>query len=278
GNFNTVYPLRADDTAGTFAERTRRLQDQLTEILEHRAFSGFQVLREIRRHRGGGTAPIIPVMFNSLVEYTHPSYRAQAGPPRGDGTDPGPLRIAQIEVGAQFSQLLMLPAVFEADGGLVFKLQVVEHLFLPGVVPALRDAYMDLVRRLSADETAWDAPSFLLTPAAQLAARSAAEGLVLDHALAQRPDWVPGRLWKTGSEGLVDTGLLARWLPDGGIEVLGRDALDALPPPPSRAPAEGYVPPRDALEEKLAGFCRELLGIERLGIGDDFFTLGGDSF
>ncbi|HKV06575.1 MAG TPA: condensation domain-containing protein, partial [Thermoanaerobaculia bacterium] len=171
GNFNTVYPLQADDTTGTFAQRTRRLQDQLSEILEHRLFSGFQVLREIRRHRGGGTAPVMPVMFNSLVEYTHPSYRAQAGPPRPSGADPGPLRVTQIEVGAQFPQLLMLPAVFEGDGHLFFKFQVVEHVFLPGVVPALRDAYMDLVRRLSADEAAWDAPSFLLTPAAQLEAR-----------------------------------------------------------------------------------------------------------
>jgi hypothetical protein len=369
GNFNTVYPLRADDTAGTFAERTRRLQDQLSEILEHRAFSGFQVLREIRRHRGGGTAPIIPVMFNSLVEYTHPSYRAQAGPPRGEGADPGPPRIAQIEVGAQFPQLLMLPAVFEADGALVFKLQVVEHLFLPGVVPALRDAYMDLVRRLSTDEPAWDAPSFRLTPATQLAARRTSESLVLDHALEQRPDWVPGRLWKADSESRFDTGLLARCLPDGGIEVLGREeehsieiaghpvelrrieaALEqhpkvraavagawvsggrrrlaawivtaagatpdpgeltkglaarfpdymvprtfvflkelpltpagdvdraALPPPPNPDLPEGYVAPRDTLEGKLAGFCRELLGIEQVGIGDDFFALGGDSF
>jgi condensation domain-containing protein/AMP-binding enzyme/phosphopantetheine binding protein len=402
GNFNTVYPLQADDTAGTFAERTRRLQDQLTEVLEHRAFSGFRVLREIRRQRGGGTASLMPVMFNSLVEYTHPSYRAQAGPQRATGADSGSLQIAQIEVGAQFPQLLLLPAVFEGDGNLFLKLQAVEQAFLPGVVAALRDAYTGLVRRLAEDEAAWDARSFLLTPAAQLAARrkpvpslAGDRLLALDHALEERPDWVPGRLFRAGpdlghgdihprtGERLLDTGLLGRWLPDGSLEVLGREeehaveiaghpvelrrveaALErhprvraavagawtaagrrrlaawivpaddsasasaprelaawlaprlpgymvprdfvfldelpvtpaggvdrsALPPPPSPDLPGAAAPPRDTLEEELLGICRELLGSrdidgmegmegsERMGIGDDFFALGGDSF
>ncbi|HKV10017.1 MAG TPA: phosphopantetheine-binding protein, partial [Thermoanaerobaculia bacterium] len=52
----------------------------------------------------------------------------------------------------------------------------------------------------------------------------------------------------------------------------------ALPPPPSPDRPAASTPPRDALEETLAGFCRELLGVERVGLGDDFFALGGDSF
>jgi acyl-CoA synthetase (AMP-forming)/AMP-acid ligase II/thioesterase domain-containing protein len=38
-----------------------------------------------------------------------------------------------------------------------------------------------------------------------------------------------------------------------------------------------YVPPRDALEEALAGIWAETLKLERVGICDNFFALGGDS-
>ncbi|HEX8694599.1 MAG TPA: amino acid adenylation domain-containing protein [Longimicrobium sp.] len=43
------------------------------------------------------------------------------------------------------------------------------------------------------------------------------------------------------------------------------------------APAAPYVAPRDALEERLAEIWREVLGVERVGVHDDFFDLGGQS-
>ena len=52
-----------------------------------------------------------------------------------------------------------------------------------------------------------------------------------------------------------------------------------LPAPGHERPAfeTDYVAPRDAVEEMLAGMWREMLGIERIGVRDDFFSLGGDS-
>ncbi|MBX4267619.1 amino acid adenylation domain-containing protein, partial [Clostridium estertheticum] len=38
-----------------------------------------------------------------------------------------------------------------------------------------------------------------------------------------------------------------------------------------------YVAPRNKIEEKLIKVWAEVLGVERIGIDDDFFTLGGDS-
>jgi len=38
-----------------------------------------------------------------------------------------------------------------------------------------------------------------------------------------------------------------------------------------------YVAPRNEIEEKLVKAWSEVLGLERIGIDDDFFTLGGDS-
>jgi amino acid adenylation domain-containing protein/non-ribosomal peptide synthase protein (TIGR01720 family) len=51
----------------------------------------------------------------------------------------------------------------------------------------------------------------------------------------------------------------------------------ALPAPAAPAGRAGSAPPRDAREELLATIWREVLGLERLGVHDNFFQLGGDS-
>ena len=52
----------------------------------------------------------------------------------------------------------------------------------------------------------------------------------------------------------------------------------ALPEPEGRAEAAAeYVPPRDAVEELLCDIWSQVLGVERVGVHDDFFDLGGHS-
>ncbi|HEX9938624.1 MAG TPA: amino acid adenylation domain-containing protein, partial [Longimicrobium sp.] len=48
-------------------------------------------------------------------------------------------------------------------------------------------------------------------------------------------------------------------------------------PAPEYADADRYVAPRTPVEEVLAGIWEEVLGLERVGAGDDFFELGGHS-
>ena len=45
-------------------------------------------------------------------------------------------------------------------------------------------------------------------------------------------------------------------------------------PAPVVAERRAYVAPRDGVEERLAGICAELLGLERVGVEDSFFELG----
>jgi acyl carrier protein len=44
-----------------------------------------------------------------------------------------------------------------------------------------------------------------------------------------------------------------------------------------RAAARELQAPRDALEEALAGMVADVLGIDRVGVTDGFFELGGNS-
>ena len=65
--------------------------------------------------------------------------------------------------------------------------------------------------------------------------------------------------------------------------------LDALPltpsgkvrraalPEPDRRSSVGYVAPRSETEQTVATLFSELLGVERVGVDDDFFALGGHS-
>src|SRR6266699_56551 len=53
----------------------------------------------------------------------------------------------------------------------------------------------------------------------------------------------------------------------------------ALPAPDAARPelGGGFVAPRGAVEELLAGIWAQVLGLDRAGAGDDFFALGGHS-
>jgi amino acid adenylation domain-containing protein len=61
--------------------------------------------------------------------------------------------------------------------------------------------------------------------------------------------------------------------PSGKID---RRTLSGLAAVQTRREAE-YVAPRDDFEQEIAGIWAELLGIERVGVFDDFFALGGHS-
>jgi acyl carrier protein len=57
---------------------------------------------------------------------------------------------------------------------------------------------------------------------------------------------------------------------------LDRRALQALYKE-NIAATVSYTAPRTEIEKKLAQIWQEMLGVERVGIGENFFDLGGDS-
>ncbi|MBX2859386.1 MAG: amino acid adenylation domain-containing protein [Cellvibrionaceae bacterium] len=68
-------------------------------------------------------------------------------------------------------------------------------------------------------------------------------------------------------------------LPQLPLTANGKLDRQALPAASVSRPADtGYVAPRTAMEASLAAIWQQVLGLERVGIYDDFFQLGGNSF
>ena len=63
------------------------------------------------------------------------------------------------------------------------------------------------------------------------------------------------------------------------LNARGKVDLRALPAPERIAPGmeEGFVPPRTPEERAVADVWAELLGLDQVGAGDNFFALGGHS-
>ncbi|MBV9773182.1 MAG: non-ribosomal peptide synthetase, partial [Gemmatimonadetes bacterium] len=59
------------------------------------------------------------------------------------------------------------------------------------------------------------------------------------------------------------------------VTVNGKIDRRALPAPERRE--EGYVAPRTAMEEVVAGIWAEVLKVEQVGVTENFFELGGHS-
>ncbi|MBB1256141.1 amino acid adenylation domain-containing protein, partial [Streptomyces sp. OF3] len=162
GDFTSVTLLEVDLRAGGGpAALAHRVQRQLWQDLDHRWFSGVEVLRELTRARGLPATDFSSVVFASARE-------------QGRDQD-----FAHGELGAdwlgepgfavsQTPQVLLDHQVYEDRGALTYKWDAVEDRFPPGVLDEMFHAYGRLLRTLADDEAAWDAerlPDVL--PAAQ---------------------------------------------------------------------------------------------------------------
>jgi amino acid adenylation domain-containing protein len=218
GNFNTTYLHAVERRSGPFAARAKRLQEQVNADLEHRYFSGLQVLRELNRLAGGPSRAAAPICFNSVVrnsraepeptdawtaqETAAPAPQPGAAEPDPEAAEPAtPTRAVtailaqgmdEIEGSVNIPQVLLLPTLLEDDGGaLVCKWQAVEDAFPAGLLDDLLAGYTRLLERLAGEDAAWQESAFELLSAAQLVERAAAEAEVappprLDEQVAAR--------------------------------------------------------------------------------------------
>jgi amino acid adenylation domain-containing protein len=94
---------------------------------------------------------------------------------------------------------------------------------------------------------------------------------------ARGPDVDALRAWLR--DRLPDYMVPADWVVLAALPLTSNGKTDraALPAPDASAAEREYAAPRTAVEEVLAEIWRDVLGVERVGVHDDFFALGGHS-
>jgi pyochelin synthetase len=229
GNFSQtmLVEIGLDRRLG-FGERAQVLQTQLRRDLDHRHFSGIEVLRELARG-DSGTDARMPVTFNSTIGYLRDDVDGSAVDLFGP----------EIYTSSQTPQVWLNAFAFEYHGGVVIQADAVDGLFPDGLIEAMIGGYQELLGRLATDDAAWSAATFDLLPAGQRRRRAAANETATEPdsrlayqdflAQAARP---PDGLAVLAASGSLSYGELARrataaaaWLRERGA---GRNELVGL--------------------------------------------------
>ncbi|AVP97138.1 hypothetical protein C7S18_08000 [Ahniella affigens] len=169
GDFTSLTLLEVDASSPEFAHFAQRLQQQLWSDLDHKYFSGVDVLRELARTRGDGKRAVMPVVFTS-------SLTQSAGTPESTKLADR-LRdfVAGDEYGSsQTSQVWIDHVVAETDGQLIMTWESVDELFEPGVLDAMFAFYRDAVQHIAAQNLAGLHRNACVLPEIQQQRRNAA--------------------------------------------------------------------------------------------------------
>ncbi len=169
GDFTSVNLLEVDNSKPEgFRSRALRTQGQLWQDLDHRYFSGVQVVRELTKFQGVGPKAIMPVVFTSLLNL---------GNGNEETTWVGRLGKTVYTVG-QTPQVCLDYMVQESAGELVVNWDAIEELFPAELLDDMFEAYQRLLQDLAADDSAWQRSlaenARRLIPAAQMVLRDAA--------------------------------------------------------------------------------------------------------
>lgn len=159
GDFTSVNLLAVDGGVGqAFHERARTLQKQLFEDLDHRLYSGVEVLREVARRRGREAA-LMPVVFTSAIGLVEP---AQGNPLIGTIGGYGISQTPQVFIDCQ---------AMDSLDGLQVNWDVREGIFPEGMIDDMFAAFEQLLRSLAQSNPIWDTGEAVPLPAWQLTER-----------------------------------------------------------------------------------------------------------
>ncbi|GAB4588357.1 non-ribosomal peptide synthetase [Nocardia sp. IFM 10818] len=181
GDFTSVTLLEVrPGGAETFAERAQRLGTQLFDDMDHRLFSGIEVIREVARRRSQDEA-LMPVVFTGSIGLDNGNDEPSSGR-LGYGISQTP----QVWIDCQ---------ALERNGALQLNWDVRTEVFPDGLVDDMFAAFEDLLGSLARDENAWHAKTPVsLSPdqANRRAAVNATAGPVPD-ALLHEPVFTAAR-------------------------------------------------------------------------------------
>ena len=135
GDFTTLTLLEIKNTGNSFAERTKAIQKQLTEDLEHTAYGAVELERELKKKTGNMRGAIMPVVFTSGLGVEQ----------WNEGKWLGKLNYNI----SQTPQVWLDHQVVEMDGCLCLFWDSVDELFYLGMLDEMFRAYTDLLHTLA---------------------------------------------------------------------------------------------------------------------------------
>lgn len=182
GDFTSVSLLQVNDPQDQdFTAQARQLGNQLFADLEHRLFSGIQVMREIGRRRGREAAAM-PVVFTSAI-----------------GLAIEPQAASQRRVGygiTQTPQVTLDCQVMDDANGLHIHWDVRQGVFPDGLVEDMQQAFVAQLRLLAFDPATWDAPMQVPLPAWQQRERLAANATAAPLPTGRLHDGLLAMAWE----------------------------------------------------------------------------------
>ncbi|WP_331739077.1 amino acid adenylation domain-containing protein (plasmid) [Streptomyces sp. NBC_00727] len=174
GDFTDLLLLQvAPDMRSPFAERARTVQEQYRHDAAHAAYGGTSVLRDLARTTAGANRRAGAVFTSalSLGELFDGATRAVLGAP--------------VWMSSQTSGVWIDVQLTELDDGMLINWETAENLFEAEVPEAMFGAFVDRVRLLASQPSAWWESLPVRPPAPQLQARRSANDTRAD--LPRRP-------------------------------------------------------------------------------------------
>ncbi|WP_411753622.1 non-ribosomal peptide synthetase [Serratia sp. (in: enterobacteria)] len=142
------------DHQSPFIQRAQRLQTQLHQDIDHRYFSGIDVMREMAKTRGLADARM-PYTFNCTL-----------GALEGVNGDALALLGREVYTLSQTPQVLLDTFLFEQQGQLIIRLDGVKSAFPPGFLAAIAEG-MQRMLLLLCQPGGWERKIFDLLPEKQ---------------------------------------------------------------------------------------------------------------
>jgi amino acid adenylation domain-containing protein len=216
GDFTSITVLEVDRRGEeSFATAAARIQQRLWDDLDHRFFSGIRVLRELRRRSGAGPVNLAPVVFTSTLGMNGDVQMADAWG-------------QEVFSISQTPQVWLDHKIFEDEGVLGIDWDFAEGLFAEGVIDAMFEAYIRLLKAVANREETWHMDARALRQelfncrvrageVTRFAGAETLHGLFLEQARAQ-----PERIAACARDRRVTFGELDSWSAAYGAELRER--------------------------------------------------------
>jgi amino acid adenylation domain-containing protein len=159
GEFTSIMLTEADNRSETsFIRRAKQIQTQQWQNLDHRYYSGVQVIRALNNRNNAGNAALMPVIFTNLLGVKSTSHIGWG---------------ERVRLIGQTSQVYLDHIVREIDGELCLYWSAVEALFPADLLNDMFAAQVQLLQRLATEQNAWTECHPLSLPDKQLEQRRA---------------------------------------------------------------------------------------------------------